>query len=287
MKFKDKLEKFKTERVGFHVDTKEIADELQKVFDKEKLESYEGVMDEAWGDYGNKRDFYISYNYYSGPKLAYGICGSRYDTLDEIMPITLEELKEYNGITPVTITITSDGYHRVTAESNGVTAEALCNPTDTFDVAEGAKLAIQRLLREVKEVPKFSVGDTVEVINAGPNNTPMESKGMRGKVTKVFPSGLIDVNFGNPIKGPGQISSSFRYYPQDIKLVPKDEPMFHKGDLVEVIGDCMFTKGAIGLQGVVMENNDAPFVTLVTRVNHSDCWSFKQENLKLIRRANV
>lgn len=210
MTFPQKLEKFKTERVGFHVDTKEIADELQKVFDKEELVMHGGVMRRAWKTYGAEGGLYVSYNYFGAPGLGYGMYKGSGKNLNEILPITLEELKEYNST--LAITITSDGYHRVTAESNGKTAEALCNPTDTFDVAEGAKLAIQRLLKE---------------------------------------------------------------------------PKFHKGDLVEVIGDGMLTKGAIGLQGVVMENDDAPFVTLVTRVNHSDCWSFKQENLRLIRRANV
>ena len=215
MKFKDKLEKFKTERVGFHVDTKEVADELQKVFDREKLVMRGGVMRRARETYGTEGGLYVSYNYFGAPGLGYGMCKGSGENLKEILPITLEELKEYNST--LAITITSDGYHRVTAESNGKTAEALCCPTDTFDVAEGAKLAIQRLTAEEN----------------------------------------------------------------------KDEFMFHKGDLVEVIGDDMFTKGAIGLQGVVMENDDAPFVTLVTKVNHSDCWSFKRENLRLIRRANV
>jgi hypothetical protein len=289
MTFPQKLEKFKRERVGFHVDTKEIADELQKVFDKGKLKMHKDVTKRAWETFGNTGKLYVSYNYFNYPRVGFGLCNRTGVNLDEILPITLEELKEYNGHQQTTITITSDGYHRVTAESNGKTAEALCNPTDTFDLAEGAKLATQRLTEEepkkADKLPKFSVGDTVEVINGGPNNTPVESKGMRGKVT-LADSEYIRVRFDKPMSNSYVTITDFSYYPQDLKLVPKDEPMFHKGDLVEVIGESSHTKGSIGLQGVVMEDDAFPFVTLVTKVNGSNCWSYRQGNLKLIRRAN-
>ena len=84
MKFKDKLEKFKTERVGFHVDTKEIADELQKVFDREKLNNHEGIMEIAWRRYGKTKDLYVSYNV-TQKYIGFGTCCLLYtsDAADE------------------------------------------------------------------------------------------------------------------------------------------------------------------------------------------------------------
>lgn len=287
MTFPQKLEKFKTERVGFHVDTKEIADELQKVFDKEKLKGATGIVKRAWERYGKTNDLYVSYNV-TQEYIGFGTCERSGDNLKEILPITLEELKEYNSHQQLTITITSDGYHRVTAESNGKTAEALCNPTDTFDVAEGAKLAIQRLTaEEPKELPKFSVGDTVEVINGGPNNTPVESKGMRGEVVEKF-KGRINVEFGKILSSSSKTDSSFWYRPENLKLASKDELMFHKGDLVEVLKVTgAAPKETEGLQGIVMDDDDVPFVKFPVDINGRDYWAYYESELKLIRRANA
>ena len=224
MTFPQKLEKFKTERVGFHVDTKEIADELQKVFDKEKLNGSKRTMDEAWDSYGNYKDFYVTYNYGSDRKLRYGVCGSRYDTLNEILPITLEELKEYNST--LTITITSDGYHRTTAESNGVTAEALCNPTDTFDISKGSHIALKRLLEKLDDgtpwklgdlsdkTEGFHVGDIVEVIGNewGFTKNPV---GLQGFVTR--PNKKTS---GAQVKLPNSDESQY-FFARELKLVRK------------------------------------------------------------------
>lgn len=227
MKFKDKLEKFKTERVGFHVDTKEIADELQKVFDKEKLNGSKGTMDEAWDSYGNYRDFYVTYNYKSDHRLRYGVCGSRYDTLNEILPITLEELKEYNSTQQLAITITSDGYHRVTAESNGKTAEALCNPTDTFDISKGSHIALKRLLEKLDEdtieelgdlsgEPEgFNLGDIVEVVRCDFSFAD-DVKGVQGVITKNNDA-AYRVKF--PVKFNGD--NTWAFYDSELKLVRK------------------------------------------------------------------
>ena len=213
MKFKDKLEKFKTERVGFHVDTKEIADELQKVFDKEKLVMHGGVMRRARETYDTEGGLYVSYNYFGAPGLGYGMYKGSGKNLNEILPITLEELKEYNST--LTITITSDGYHRVTAESNGKTAEALCNPTDTFDVAKGAKLAIQRLTAEPKKPKnelKVHEGDIVEISEITVFE-PKETKGLQGIVMEN--SRVPYVRFPVDIKG----RNTWAYRQSDLKLI--------------------------------------------------------------------
>lgn len=100
MTFKEKLEKFKRERVGFRVSSEEIAEELTKVFERNHIKPREGgsladVTVYAWR-YA-KEDSYVTYNYHKGEhKLSYGrtfLSGSELVILD----VTLEELKAYNG----------------------------------------------------------------------------------------------------------------------------------------------------------------------------------------------
>ena len=104
MTFKDKFEKFKSERVGFRVDSEGVAKELAKVFTKEGMANREGLspahtlefcLTENWEYPGVP---YIAYNYTEDEhKLSYGTD----DFIDEdpidLLDVTLEELKEYNG----------------------------------------------------------------------------------------------------------------------------------------------------------------------------------------------
>ena len=81
------------------------------------------------------------------------------------------------------ITIETDGYHKTTAECNGITAESLCNSTDEFDLPKGVHMAVQRLLEKLDEDTGLHVGDIVEVLET---NTPFlrKSVGLQGKVVR-------------------------------------------------------------------------------------------------------
>ena len=103
--FQQKLDRFKREPVGFLVKSKEIADELAKVFDREGMEGYVSksmswFMVRAWDSYGKEGKLYVSYNYPRGHYgLSYGLSNSTGKYLDELIDITLEELKSYNANT--------------------------------------------------------------------------------------------------------------------------------------------------------------------------------------------
>ena len=63
--FQQKLDRFKREPIGFLVKSKEIADELAKVFEREGMESCTGktaeeFMEVAWGDCGIDCNLYRS-----------------------------------------------------------------------------------------------------------------------------------------------------------------------------------------------------------------------------------
>ena len=104
MTFKEKLEKFKSERVGFRVSSEDIADELAKVFTKE------GMVDRDGSSPAQTLEFYLTkYKEYPGvPYIAYNYIEGEHmlshgtdDFTDEapidLLDVTLEELKEYNG----------------------------------------------------------------------------------------------------------------------------------------------------------------------------------------------
>ena len=103
MTFEEKLEKFKSERVGFRVSSEGIADELAKVFTKEGMEgrgwhnpsdALEGCLTENWEYPGVP---YIAYNYTKGEhELSYGTDDFIGEDPINLLDVTLEELKEYN-----------------------------------------------------------------------------------------------------------------------------------------------------------------------------------------------
>ena len=326
--FQEKLDRFKSEPIGFLVKSKEIADELAKVFDREGMEGYVSksmswFMVRAWDSYGKEGKLYVSYNYPRGHYgLSYGLSNSTGKYLDELIDITLEELKSYNAntlddklalfkagthvlhtptqeiydklmieldkrgyvwttgdnmtgrsfaaeaegrtylciqyngfsdgkvnsgylkyrkesgleiltltpedfSTPLVITITTDGYHRTTAESNGVTAESLCNPTDTFDISKGSHIALKRLLEKLDEdildelgdlsgeTEEFHVGDIVEVVECDYNFTN-DIKGIQGVITKKYER-AYNVRF--PVEYNGD--DTWAFYGSELKLVRK------------------------------------------------------------------
>lgn len=325
--FQQKLDRFKREPIGFLVKSKEIADELAKVFTREGMVVRGGrktiaeTMDEIIGARGINA--YVTYNYFkSEHKLSYGLSNDLGRNLDELLDITIEELKSYNApqaledklklfkagthvlhtptqeiynkfmvelekrgyvwqsgdkptsthkewelfssgtciccrsgkickapnslykevgyeiltLTPAdftipqVITITSDGYHRTTAESNGVTAEALCNPTDKFSIHKGSHMALKRLLEKLDE-------DTIEELG-------------------------------------------------DLSGEPEG---FHVGDIVEVVRcDFSFADEVKGVQGVITKNNDAAYrVKFPVKFDGYNTWAFYDSELKLVRKYNA
>ena len=104
MTFKEKLEKFKSERVGFRVSSEDIADELAKVFTKE------GMVDRNGSSPTQTLEFYLTeYKGYPGvPYIVYNYIEGEHmlshgtdDFIDEapidLLDVTLEELKAYKG----------------------------------------------------------------------------------------------------------------------------------------------------------------------------------------------
>ena len=194
----DKLALFKAGTHVLHTPTQEIYDKLMIELEKRWY---------VWASGDKPTEF----NAYSGNESCVGYdnrlgdsCGIRLGLLEwcneagmEILSLTTEDFA-----TPQVITITSDGYHRVTAESNGVLAEALCNPTDKFSIHKGSHMALKRLLEKLEE-------DTIEK--------------------------LVDLS-GSTLEEPEG---------------------FHVGDIVEVVR-CYysFADGAKGVQGVVVETGD-------------------------------
>lgn len=303
MTFADKLKKFKSERVGFKVETKEIAKGLAEVFQMEHMGLPNDIGDIAWRAYGPTGDLYMA-------KSGYGTTHVNNKGYREFIPVTSQELQrylkirkgikensevyfptptreiydelmntldslgcrwaskdkpmEYDGFTSdhkvrvsdskvitidgldeasessiiisltsepptpsQTITIVSDGYRKVTAESNGITAEATCFPTDTFSIAKGTHMALQRLLEKQKEA--------------------------------------------NVIQELGELTD--------------EEPKFHKGDIVEILkSQHVAPKETIGLQGIVIDNSSSPMVKFPMEIDGYDWWSYAKSELKLIRR---
>lgn len=313
MAFADKLKKFKSERVGFKVETEEIANGLAEVFQMEHMNHRSSgepmslkVFRGRWGDNICCTNNYnrigegisIGYTYATGANLeeilpvtsqelqrylkirkgvqensevyfptptreiydelmntldslgcrwAYGDKPTKYDEftskhkirVSDSKVITIDGLDESNESSVIisltsehptpsqTITIVSDGYRKVTAESNGITAEATCCPTDTFSIAKGTHMALQRLLEKQMEA---------DVI-------------------------------------------------QELGELTDEEHKFNIGDVVEVIeGPAGGPEGLVGLQGVIQEYSFIPSVKFKITIDGRDTWAFIEGKLKLIRR---
>ena len=228
----DKLALFKAGTHVLHTPTQEIYDKLMVELEKRGYVWTTGdnmtgrsFADEAEG----RTDLCIQYNGFGDGKVSSGYLELRKAAGLEILTLTTEDFA-----TPQVITITSDGYHRVTAESNGVLAEALCNPTDKFSIHKGSHMALKRLLEKLEE-------DTIEK--------------------------LVDLS-GSTLEEPEG---------------------FHVGDIVEVVR-CYysFADGAKGVQGVVVETGDNWCrVKLPVKFHDEVEWNFTDEQLKLVRKYNA
>ena len=76
------------------------------------------------------------------------------------------------------------------------------------------------------------------------------------------------------------------------RLIDKmNEPIksnkIEKGDIVEILDtNYPSIKETIGLQGIVMEDNDCPWIKLPSIVNGYNVWAYNINNLKLIHKAS-
>ena len=104
MTFKEKLEKFKSERVGFRLDSWRSITVLSQILAEESLVGGEIDTGELISRYFFTKDFgnpYIVFNHADGtqglmvearnPKVRTG------EAPVDLLDVTLEELKEYNG----------------------------------------------------------------------------------------------------------------------------------------------------------------------------------------------
>ena len=223
----DKLALFKAGTHVLHTPTQEIYDKLMVELEKRGYVWTTGdnmtgrsFADEAEG----RTDLCIQYNGFGDGKVSSGYLELRKAAGLEILTLTTEDFA-----TPQVITITSDGYHRVTAESNGITAEALCNPTDKFSIHKGSHMALKRLLEKLEE-------DTIEELG-------------------------------------------------DLSGEPEG---FHVGDIVEIIGnEWNFQGNPIGLQGIVAQPNEVTGGADVKLPNSDELLYFYARELKLVRKYNA
>ena len=217
----DKLALFKAGTHVLHTPTQEIYDKLMIELEKRGYVWHNG---ESMTKYsftftgGERGDLCIQYNSYKDHKVTCGCIKYCKQKGLEILTLTPEDFG-----TPQVITITSDGYHRVTAESNGITAEALCNPTDKFSIHKGSHMALKRLLEKLEEEPEvilaepesFHVGDIVEVVECD-FTFANEVKGVQGIITKDY-GGTYDVKF--PVNFTNR--DTWDFYGSELKLVRK------------------------------------------------------------------
>ena len=297
--FQQKLNRLKSEPIGFLVKSKEIADELAKVFEKEGMEKNKGDIRECLEEALREADRYPGYAYviYNASQemtLTHGTSDfmGELNKYRDLLDVTLDELKEYLESTEdfkdseqeehMKITIETDGHHKTTAECNGITAESLCNPADEFKLPKGVHMAVQRLLEKLEEVTCFHVGDTVEVVGYH-NKFLKDIVGKRGVVTRIDErtSEKYEIKYEENISGDNRWWSR----PEELKLISEEDTGFHVGDIVEVVAN-EFNLGGnpVGLQGVIKwSNSHGANVELPTR---DDLLTFYNRELKLIRRGN-
>lgn len=230
--FQEKLDRFLKEPVGFLVKSKEIADGLAKVFERNHMKARDDHatiawdMDMMWKLRGDKT--YVTYNYRKDEhKLSYGIPDYDGDRL-AFLDVTLDELKEY--LEPaedfkenkqeghMKITIETDGCHKTTAECNGIITESLCNPMDEFKLSKGVHMAVQRLLERLEEPEEntaFHAGDIVEVVDADGYKFFDEVKGIQGIVVSNYNKNVCEVKFPFVVSK----KDTWYYHTQALKLI--------------------------------------------------------------------
>lgn len=170
--FQDKLDRFMKERVGFLVKSKEIANELAKVFEKKDMKgkcgsSPKDIMDSCLFMNGSSSIAFVSYNYTEGVQgLSYGLSDSSGEDLDELLDVTLDEIKEYlesssqDSSEIIQVTIIGESNNpcvikmraKVTKNENGYTIEKLAEPK--FTVGEQFATASGKLGKVTKVNPE-------------------------------------------------------------------------------------------------------------------------------------
>ena len=105
-------------------------------------------------------------------------------------------------------------------KNTGTKAEAKCSPDDTFNFYTGAQLAFERLMKTPAcTTAAFEVGDFVAGLPG--NRYSLTTDGWLGKVTRVHPSGRIDV-YGLDDTGSMGITFS-ALAPEEFRLATDEE----------------------------------------------------------------
>ena len=164
------VEYCKGKRVAVHTPTQEVYDKFGKYVDKSEYRWLPRNYFPENGKYTcvnleNGHSYYAYYDYYKGVHW---------------------EIVELIPDNSLTITIKSDGYKKVTATCNDITATAKCNDTDTFNLSKGSHMALKRLIDKMNESiksNKIEKGDIVELLPTD-HTAPKEFIGLQGIVVE-------------------------------------------------------------------------------------------------------
>ena len=170
-------------------------------------------------------------------------------------------------VKPETIVIYRKGNEVIAHnKATGKKGVAKCKPEDTFDFTVGAKLAFDRLYPSTKIVKcdKYEVGDKVKILDTlrcgdigyglCVNNDMEKSHG------KIVTINTIESNGNYTLKDNPYYWTNKMF---EGKVVPIDyeEPMFKKGDVVEVVKK--YDAAFVGLRGEIVRPNSVTNTYLV------------------------
>lgn len=327
--FQQKLDRFKSEPVGFLVKSKEIADELARVFEREGMKprgrctTMAVAMRSIWG-YA-KESSYVTYNYRGDRhKLSGGNTGYSGTNLDELLDVTLDELKEYLESSPQTLedklklfkagthvlhTPTQEIYDKLMEEleKRGYKWPGWHSLTiySFTDAGYGRKdLCIQCNDFEDKIVScgyiKYRKQEGLGIITLTPEDFKGSEQEVHMKITietdgnhktTAECNGITAESLCNPMddfKLPKGVHMAVQRLLERLEE-PEEDTGFHVGDIVEVVDadGYSFSEEIKGIQGVVVHvYEDACGVKIPFEVSKSDTWAYKTDSLKLIRRGN-
>lgn len=289
MTFADKLKKLKSERVGFKVETEEIAKGLCEVFQMEHMGLPNDVGEIAWRAYGSTGDLYMAQS-------GYGTTRVNYRGYREFLSVIPQELQRYlkirKGIqdNPEVYfpTPTREIYDELmnTLDSLGCRWASKDKPMgyDGFTsnhkvrVSDSKVITIDGLYEANESSVVISLTSesltppqTITIVSDGHHKVTAESNGITAEATCE----------------PFSITKGTHMALQQILEKQKEaeeKPKFNIGDVVEVVDTGSAPEETIGLQGVVQEDDDCPFIKFLVSVGGDDTWAYNQDNLKLIRR---
>lgn len=319
--FQEKLDRFMKEPVGFLVKSKEIADGLAKVFERNGME--------PWSDRSTKEFMTVALNEAKDyPGDAYVccnveghegnlMCGTSDFTLEcerELLDVTLDELKEYLESTPQTLeeklelfkagthvlhTPTQEIYDKLIVELEKRGYTILSKSPNKFWGDNGEHTCIRYALtgqhygakQDYLEDGKGIIDLTPEDFNRTSNKQEahmkitIETDGHYKTTAEC--NGITAESLCNPtdeFKLPKGVHMAVQRLLEKLKE-PEGDTGFHVGDIVEVVANEWGFRGdPIGLQGVV-KDVDAEGANINIPIPGSLMYFYNRE-LKLIRRGN-